>query len=270
MRKRQQRLRGKYLSLLGGGSAVGRSGASDEEGDMEVTFVPGFADVGKEKDAPTEGEERGTVWEDYLAKRKEKKKQRRANAQRHANKSEEEKEEDGALRPATTEELELLTMDKVGRKDMSDSDDEEIRRRGKKSRKERKRKRELLEQRDQADAEMMDLDDPRFQALYTSEKFDLDPSAPQFKATAANKLMIAKKRKMRIQEREEERERVEQRVSRNEVGDDVDLSALVGRVKEKTRIKQKKLHCAEAEKKRAGEQPAENQKRKRKRAKRRD
>ncbi|KAE9466348.1 hypothetical protein C3L33_01737, partial [Rhododendron williamsianum] len=223
-----------YRALLQSGED---SGTDDEDGqDMEVTFNTGLEDISKhaleKKDRKSE-----TVWEAQLRKRREKKmarknsskystddessdsdrepkedvddffveepsvkasKEGKGKSDKKGKKNEETVKEAEA---ASVAELELLLADGNGA-DASlkgyNLKHKKVEGKGKKGRKEKRKREEEIP--DEGKLPIVDHDDPRFSAIFTSPLFALDPTDPQFKRSATYARQLAQKRRKVDQE----------------------------------------------------------------------
>lgn len=204
-----------YRALLQSGED---SGTDDEDGqDMEVTFNTGLEDISKhaleKKDKESE-----TVWEAQLRKRREKKMARKNSSKYstddESSDSDREPKEDvddffveepsvkaskvgkgksdkkgkkneetaKEAEAASVAELELLLADGNGA-DASlkgyNLKHKKVEGKGKKGRKEKRKREEEIP--DEGKLPIVDYNDPRFSAIFTSPLFALDPTDPQFK-----------------------------------------------------------------------------------------
>uniref|UniRef100_W5NGB6 ESF1, nucleolar pre-rRNA processing protein, homolog (S. cerevisiae) n=1 Tax=Lepisosteus oculatus TaxID=7918 RepID=W5NGB6_LEPOC len=105
----------------------------------------------------------------------------------------------------------------------------------KKKKKKLLKKNELLEE----DNFEVDVQDPRFQAMYTSHLFNLDPSEPAFRKTKATQSIVEEKRRRREEaaqrkERELEQESPSKLKAGSKTTMDAGLSMLVRSIKSKT------------------------------------
>ncbi|XP_014140798.2 ESF1 homolog isoform X2 [Falco cherrug] len=259
----------KYRELL---QSIQEKEKKQEEKDigMEIKWVPGLKETAEEKvKNRLEGKDNLTPWQKYLEKKKEKrilKKKRKATAEREQ--SEDELPSDVDLNdPYFAEELEKTGVKKKPESVESTSEDEdEVERQkaemallmmddeddarkhfnykkiveqqnlSKRKKKLLMKKKELLE-----DDFQVNVADTRFQAMFTSPLFNLDPSDPNFKKTkAVEKILEEKARRREEKERDlkEASKGQENKMAKKGVvakkGIDPALSMLIKSVKNKT------------------------------------
>ncbi|XP_037752038.1 ESF1 homolog isoform X3 [Chelonia mydas] len=243
-----------------------------EENDMEmeIKWVPGLKETAEEMvKSKLEGKDKLTPWEQFLENKKEKrklKKKRKATAKEELN--EDEFPSDVDLNdPYFAEELGKTGLKKISKKFKTEEstpekeeeekhkaemallmmDDEEDDRKhfnyekiveqqnlSKKKKKQLMKKEELLE-----DDFQVNVADTRFQALYTSHLFNLDPSDSNFKKTKAVEKILEEK----ARRREQKQQNLAKEIQENEIGKkgnvtkkavDPALSMLIKSVKNKT------------------------------------
>ncbi|XP_065257143.1 ESF1 homolog [Emys orbicularis] len=244
-----------------------------EENDMEmeIKWVPGLKETAEEMvKSKLEGKDKLTPWEQFLENKKEKrklKKKRKATAKEELN--EDEFPSDVDLNdPYFAEELGKTGLKKISKKFKTEEsapekeaetekhkaemallmmDDEEDDRRhfnyekiveqqnlSQKKKKQLMKKEELLE-----DDFQVNVADTRFQALYTSHLFNLDPSDPNFKKTKAVEKILEEK----ARRREQKQQNLAKQMQENEIGKkgnitkksvDPALSMLIKSIKNKT------------------------------------
>ncbi|XP_008171834.2 ESF1 homolog [Chrysemys picta bellii] len=244
-----------------------------EENDMEmeIKWVPGLKETAEEMvKSKLEGKDKLTPWEQFLENKKEKrklKKKRKATAKEELN--EDEFPSDVDLNdPYFAEELGKTGLKKISKKLKTEEsapekeadtekhkaemallmmdDDEDDRRHfnyekiveqqnlSKKKKKQLMKKEELLE-----DDFQVNVADTRFQALYTSHLFNLDPSDPNFKKTKAVEKILEEK----ARRREQKQQNLAKQMQENEIGKtgnitkksvDPALSMLIKSIKNKT------------------------------------
>ncbi|XP_053317324.1 ESF1 homolog isoform X2 [Spea bombifrons] len=252
----------------------------DNEMEMEVKWVPGLKENAEKmiKDK-LEGKDKLTPWERYLQKQKDKRKmKKRKKVTLHFEESNEEEEvpsdvdfndpyfseelkkpglknkstsgkkegeqsssEDEAENEKQQAEMALLMMDDVedDRKHFNYDKIVEHQNLTKKKKKQLKKKEQLLE-----DDFQIDVEDTRFQALYTSHLYNVDPSDPGFKKTKAMERVIEEKARRReqkpsshaaaVKEQETKLENVQQKGTSAVKTTDPALSMLLKSVKNKT------------------------------------
>lgn len=224
----------KYRELL---RSIQEKDKKHEENDMEmeIKWVPGFKESAEKMvKNKLEGKDKLTPWEKYLQKKKEKRKLKKNKK----DDSEEESSEDelppgvdlsdpffaeGLAKPGLKEkskkkkkadiertasdeepdvekqkaEIALLMMDddEDNRKHFNYEKIVEQQNLSKKKKKKLMKKKELLE-----DDFQINTGDTRFQAMYTSHLFNVDPSDPNFKKTKAMEKVLEEKARRREQE----------------------------------------------------------------------
>ncbi|KAM4772783.1 ESF1 homolog [Rhinophrynus dorsalis] len=247
----------------------------DNDMEMEIKWVPGLKEHAEKmvKDK-LEGKDELTPWEKYLQKQKDKKKMKRKknNVKDDASEeddvpsdvdlsdpffSEELKKPGLKNKPASSKkededlsseeeaekekqkaEIALLMMDDVeeDRKHFNYDKIVEHQNLSKKKKKQLKKKEELLE-----DDFQINVDDTRFQAMYTSHLYNVDPSDPSFKKTKAMDRVLEEKARRREQEQKSQeeavkkhKEEVEKKGTPATRATDPALSLLLKSVKNKT------------------------------------
>lgn len=164
-------VRKKYRSLLGTSNKQDESG---DDIDMEITFNPDGEQANTEAHSGDE-----TTLEKYKRKQKERK-QRRLEERKQKQEDVEASDGDEESKKA---ELELLMMD----------DDLKPQQANNKSKKKSKKSKKL-EQAEEMEAGF-DIQDPRFGALLSNPEFAIDPTAPQYKKTAAMDQVMKERQK---------------------------------------------------------------------------
>ncbi|NXP30365.1 ESF1 protein, partial [Leiothrix lutea] len=259
----------KYRELL---QSIQEKEKKQEEKDigMEIKWVPGLKESAEEMvKNRLEGKDNLTPWQKYLEKKKEKrllKKKRKAAAEREESEDElppdvdlndpyfaEEFEKTGVKKKPESVESTSEDEDEVEKQKaemallmMDDEDDTrkhfnykkivEQQNLSKKKKKLLMKKKELLE-----DDFQVNVADTRFQAMFTSPLFNLDPSDPNFKKTKAVEKILeekARRREEKEQDLKEANKGLENKVAKK--GDvakkaiDPALSMLIKSVKNKT------------------------------------
>ncbi|KAM6086737.1 ESF1 homolog isoform 1-T3 [Theristicus caerulescens] len=259
----------KYRELL---QSIQEKEKKQEEKDigMEIKWVPGLKETAEEMvKNRLEGKDKLTPWQKYLEKKKEKrilKKKRKATAEKEL--SEDELPPDVDLNdPYFAEELEKTGLKKKPESVESTSEDEdevekqkaemallmmddeddsrkhfnykkivEQQNLSKKKKKLLMKKKELLE-----DDFQVNVGDTRFQAMFTSPLFNLDPSDPNFKKTKAVEKILEEKARRREEKeqdlKEASKEQENKMAKKGEVAKkaiDPALSMLIKSVKNKT------------------------------------
>ncbi|NXR84317.1 ESF1 protein, partial [Pycnonotus jocosus] len=259
----------KYRELL---QSIQEKEKKQEEKDigMEIKWVPGLKESAEEMvKNRLEGKDNLTPWQKYLEKKKEKrilKKKRKAAAEREESEDElppdvdlndpyfaEEFEKTGVKKKPESVESTSEDEDEVEKQKaemallmMDDEDDTrkhfnykkivEQHNLSKKKKKLLMKKKELLE-----DDFQVNVADTRFQAMFTSPLFNLDPSDPNFKKTKAVEKILeekARRREEKEQDLKEANEGLENKMAKKgEVAKkaiDPALSMLIKSVKNKT------------------------------------
>ncbi|EDL80320.1 similar to chromosome 20 open reading frame 6 [Rattus norvegicus] len=238
--------------------------------EMEIKWVPGLKESAEEMvKNKLEGKDKLTPWEQFLEKKKEKKRLKKKQKALAEEASEDEIPSDVDLNdPYFAEEVKKIGIKKKSMKSAKDGatseeetelekqkaemallvmDEEEDSKKhfnydkivehqnlSKKKKKQLMKKKELLE-----DDFEVNVSDARFQAMYTSHLFNLDPSDPNFKKTKAMEKILEEKARHR--EQKEERliqavERAQQDTGKPAQKQPMDpaLSMLIKSVKNKT------------------------------------
>ncbi|XP_040837758.1 ESF1 homolog isoform X1 [Ochotona curzoniae] len=259
----------KYRQLLQGIQEKEKKGKENDM-EMEIKWVPGLKESAEEMVRnKLEGKDKLTPWEQFLEKKKEKKRLKKKQKALAEEGSEDELPSDVDLNdPYFAEEVKNIGIKKKSVKSAKDGtspeeetemekqkaemallvmDEEEDSRKhfnydkivehqnlSKKKRKQLLKRKELVE-----DDFEVNVADARFQAMYTSHLFNLDPSDPNFKKTKAMEKILEEKARQRelkeqeltlaIKKKENEREKESQKKAL-----DPALSVLVKSVKSKT------------------------------------
>lgn len=244
--------------------------------EMEIKWVPGLKesaeDMVKNK---LEGKDKLTPWEQFLEKKKEKKRLKRKQKALAEEASEEELPSDVDLNdPYFAEEVKKIGIKKKSVKSAKDGtspeeeteverqkaemallmmdEDEDSKKHfnynkivehqnlSKKKKKQLMKKKELIE-----DDFEVNVSDARFQAMYTSHLFNLDPSDPNFKKTKAMEKILEEKTRQREQKEQELTQAIKKKESEIEKESqrksiDPALSMLIKSIKTKTAVSSKK------------------------------
>ncbi|XP_036042545.1 ESF1 homolog isoform X2 [Onychomys torridus] len=222
----------KYRQLLEVIKEKERKGKENDM-EMEIKWVPGLKESAEEMvKNRLEGKDKLTPWEQFLEKKKEKKRLKKKQKALAEEASEDELPSDVDMNdPYFAEEVKKIGIKKKSTKSAKDNisseeetelekqkaemallvmDEEEDSKKhfnydkivehqnlSKKKKKQLMKKKELLE-----DDFEVNVSDARFQAMYTSHLFNLDPSDPNFKKTKAMEKILEEKARQR--ERKEE------------------------------------------------------------------
>ncbi|XP_008701583.1 ESF1 homolog [Ursus maritimus] len=240
--------------------------------EMEIKWVPGLKESAEEMvKNKLEGKDKLTPWEQFLEKKKEKKRLKKKQKALAEEASEDELPSDVDLNdPYFAEEItkigikEKKKSTKSTKDDTSPVEDAEIERQkaemallmmdeeeenkkhfdynkivehqnlSKKKKKQLMKKKELLE-----DDFEVNVKDARFQAMYTSHLFNLDPSDPNFKKTKAMEKILEEKARQREQKEQELTQTIKKKESEIQKESqkrsiDPALSMLIKSVKNKT------------------------------------
>lgn len=238
--------------------------------EMEIKWVPGLKESAEEMvKNKLEGKDKLTPWEQFLEKKKEKKRLKKKQKALAEEASEDEIPSDVDLNdPYFAEEVKKIGIKKKSMKSAKDGatseeetdlekqkaemallvmDEEEDSKKhfnydkivehqnlSKKKKKQLMKKKELLE-----DDFEVNVSDARFQAMYTSHLFNLDPSDPNFKKTKAMEKILEEKARHREQKEElliQAVERAQQDTGKPAQKQPMDpaLSMLIKSVKNKT------------------------------------
>ncbi|KAL2764015.1 ESF1-like protein [Daubentonia madagascariensis] len=238
--------------------------------EMEIKWVPGLKESAEEMvKNKLEGKDKLTPWEQFLEKKKEKKRLKKKQKALAEEASEDELPSDVDLNdPYFAEEVEKIGIKKKSIKSAkggtSPEEETEIERQkaemallvmdeeedskkhfnynkivehqnlSKKKKKQLMTKKELLE-----DDFEVNVSDARFQAMYTSHLFNLDPSDPNFKKTKAMAKILEEKARQREQKEQELTQAIKKKESETQKESqkksiDPALSVLIKSVKNKT------------------------------------
>ncbi|XP_053430446.1 ESF1 homolog isoform X2 [Nycticebus coucang] len=246
--------------------------SKENDMEMEIKWVPGLKESAEEMvKNKLEGKNKLTPWQQFLEKKKEKKRLKKKQKALAEEASEEELPSDVDLNdPYFAEEVKKIGIKKKSIKSAKDGmspeeeteterqkaemallvmDEEEDSRKhfnydkivehqnlSKKKKKQLMKKKELLE-----DDFEVNVSDARFQAMYTSHLFNLDPSDPNFKKTKAMEKILEEKARQREQKEQELTQAIKKKESEIEIQHksqkksiDPALSMLIKSVKNKT------------------------------------
>ncbi|KAJ8285053.1 hypothetical protein COCON_G00039030 [Conger conger] len=242
----------KYRELLKG-IADKDSKQQDRAMEMEITWVPGLKETTEQLvKKKMEGKTVPTPWEDFLQKKKDKRKEKKkaktkqeavesdlsddelppdvdlndpffaeeleGTAPKGKSKSKKKRSKEEERTPEEEEEVEKRKAEMALLMDDADDDKHkhfnydkivEHQNLTKRKMKKLKKKNELLEE----DDFQVDVKDPRFQAMFTSHLYNLDPSDPGYKKTRATQNILEEKQRRR---EEAQRSREEAQRSREE------------------------------------------------------
>ncbi|XP_042618294.1 ESF1 homolog [Cyprinus carpio] len=269
----------KYRELLK--SIQDKDKEKDDSMDMEVTWVPGLKETTEKLvKKKMEGKDQLTPWEQYLQKRKEKKKEKRKGKKeaeeaepvisddelpadvdlsdpffkeelgstaslknkKNRKKNEERTPEEQEELERRRAEMELLMDDEDDDKHKHFNYDKIVEQQNlsKKKRKKLLKSNTALEE----DDFQVDVHDSRFQAVFTSHLYNLDPSDPAYKKTKATQSLLEEKQRRREERQHSQEEALKSRALQDKHGAeapssstkvmDPGLSLLVKSIKNKT------------------------------------
>ncbi|CAG0894493.1 unnamed protein product [Cyprideis torosa] len=228
----------KYKRLLDELEVDGDLKDGEKEGGMEVTWEEAEEGGRKEEEVKEEEDDSSGVEDDPFFKPVKKKKKVKKDVK---------EEEDEGL--AQESELALMTMkneETEGRRKhfslhkllkQQKEEEKKADAGGKKKRKLRKKEKggSAMEAKDEED--QIDVEDPRFNAIYTSHEYNIDPSHPTFKKTKGMLALVNEKRKRRQEgskEVEGGKKRKTEKKERNWASDST--SFLVAKIKHKSQV----------------------------------
>ncbi|XP_008276563.1 ESF1 homolog isoform X2 [Stegastes partitus] len=236
----------KYRELLKGIQDKEKKLQEDKDMEMEITWVPGLKETTEQLvKKKLEGKEQLTPWEEFLQKKKERKKQKKSDRKQGSDVeqlSDDELPPDVDLSdPFFAEELSAAELKKKKQKKKKKQEAERTAEEQEEQEKQKaemvllmeddaheakhkhfnydkiveqqnlskKKRKKLLRKGEEPlddDDFQVDVSDPRFQAMFTSHLFNLDPSHPSYKRTKATQSILAEKHRRR---EEEEQRRTE-------------------------------------------------------------
>lgn len=196
-------MKSKYKSLLSNseyGSYL--EGDVKNDVDMEITFTPGLD--GEKLPSDSESEKEETTLEKYKRKEKERRKQRMEswkskNEEEAEDKTKTKNKKNKKAAPTAEEakeaaELELLMMDDDESAKVKHFDMKEILKAEKKAKRNKGKKKSDEPEVSGMDFEV-DVKDDRFEQLYESHEFAIDPNQPHFKKSAGMEKLLEERRK---------------------------------------------------------------------------
>ncbi|CAK6983147.1 ESF1 homolog [Scomber scombrus] len=234
----------KYRELLKGIQDKEKKIQEDKNMEMEITWVPGLKETTEQLvKKKMEGKDKLTPWEEFLEKKKDKKKKKKAHKKQGDDEdelSDDDLPPDVDLSdPFFAEELAAADVKKKPKKKKQDEEEEErtAEDEGELERqkaemallmeddatdvkhkhfnydkiveqqnlsKKKKKKLQKKGEQTQEDDFQVDVKDPRFQSMFTSHLFNLDPSDPNYKKTRATQSIEAEKQRRRRDEEDEQ------------------------------------------------------------------
>lgn len=257
-------LKNKYKNLVGASTRIGnknifdKSDKNDDEVDMEITFTPGLDEKSGKSNVGGEGEEQEE--ESTIDKLKRQAKERRKNRkerikelkkeaiekktkpeQQHQQDKKSKKKSDQSVNDKNKAELELLMLEENNRKKGAEHFNlkELIKSEKEKSKKSKYRNKDQIIE----DDFKADLNDPRFNEIFTNHDFAIDPSQPQFKKTATMSKILEERNKRRegsvdkINKKDNSKKRKHDNINDSATQDSGDMNSLVQRIKRKSKAK---------------------------------
>ncbi|GAM20024.1 hypothetical protein SAMD00019534_031990 [Acytostelium subglobosum LB1] len=179
-----------------------------DETAQEITIKTDLHKVGKNLLREKEKRENGTLWTEYMDKKRSKQNEKMKNKRLKAEEEEKKREEDekksrkGKKKPPTAEELkskaelELLMMDENDGEKKKGFNKRMLERQVKVNTSTNPKKNKKRAN-DPEDTFKIDTKDPRFEKLYNASDFALDPTDPKFKPTNAVKDLLNEKKRRR-------------------------------------------------------------------------
>uniref|UniRef100_A0A672HT30 ESF1, nucleolar pre-rRNA processing protein, homolog (S. cerevisiae) n=1 Tax=Salarias fasciatus TaxID=181472 RepID=A0A672HT30_SALFA len=205
----------------------------DRDMEMEISWVPGLKETTERLvKKKLEVKEQQTPWEEFLQKKKDKQKKKKTDQDDVLS----DDELSVCVRVCVCVQAEMaLLMD-------DDEDDQhkhfnydkivEQQNLSKKKKKKLLKKRGEQEAQEEEDRFQVDVSDSRFQALFTSHLFNLDPSHPSFRKTKSTQSIVAEKQRRRAQQATATKR--EATPTPSEAAMDPSVSLLVKSIKSKT------------------------------------
>uniref|UniRef100_A0A8D3BHR7 ESF1, nucleolar pre-rRNA processing protein, homolog (S. cerevisiae) n=1 Tax=Scophthalmus maximus TaxID=52904 RepID=A0A8D3BHR7_SCOMX len=226
----------KYRDLLRGINEQEKRLQADRDMEMEITWVPGLKEVTQQLvKKKLEATESSTPWEEFLQKKKQQRKKKKKQDSVEDELSDDQLPPDVDLSdPFFTEELAATDLKKKKKKKQQLEEEEQTAEEEEQLEKQkaemsllmedddvsdskhkhfnydkiveqqnlskRKRKRLMKSEEPLDDHFQVDVTDPRFQAMFTSHLFNLDPSHPSYKRTRATQSLQAEKQRRRQDE----------------------------------------------------------------------
>ncbi|XP_035492070.2 ESF1 homolog [Scophthalmus maximus] len=226
----------KYRDLLRGINEQEKRLQTDRDMEMEITWVPGLKEVTQQLvKKKLEATESSTPWEEFLQKKKQQRKKKKKQDSVEDELSDDQLPPDVDLSdPFFTEELAATDLKKKKKKKQQLEEEEQTAEEEEQLEKQkaemsllmedddvsdskhkhfnydkiveqqnlskRKRKRLMKSEEPLDDHFQVDVTDPRFQAMFTSHLFNLDPSHPSYKRTKATQSLQAEKQRRRQDE----------------------------------------------------------------------
>lgn len=247
-------LKDKYKNLLGGKFSFDKGNEEEEDVDMEITFNPGL-DENKVEEKPQEPTEESTI-DAYKRKEKERRARRMEKYKEKQGDQEVEKKEKLGKKgkkdkkkdkkhqevdEKSKAELELLLMDddKDEAKDKADHFDmrdvlkaEKDKKSKKKGKKNKKYDSEMVQ-----DSFKADLNDDRFNEIFESHDYAIDPTSSEFKKTETMKRILDERSKrLRREEGDDRKSKKSKKNKRSEKASEespLALNSLVAKLKNK-------------------------------------
>ncbi|KAG7254850.1 hypothetical protein CRUP_002616, partial [Coryphaenoides rupestris] len=253
-KKRGEEQISRYRELLKGLHQKESQQRADKEMEMEVSWVPGLRETTERlvKRKMEEKQEQRTPWEEFLQKKRERRKQRRQEEPGGGGGDDDDGDDTLTLTTPTSPRSWALLQAEMSLLMEDDEDEkhqhfnfEKIVEQQNLSKKKRKKLQKKNHEDLREDTFQVDVADPRFQALFSSHLFNLDPSHPSYQSTRGTHSILAEKWRRRAQQethhhREQEVQTTEQQEvevvggAKKKEGLDPGLSLLVKSIKSKT------------------------------------
>ncbi|KAG7665242.1 ESF1 [[Candida] subhashii] len=247
-------LKDKYKNLLGdtfGAKGFGRDvGSDDDDVDMEITFDPGLKDENNNEEE--EKEEESTI-DAYRRKEKERRKRRLAKFKEtqaeEKKKVEESKPKDKSgkknkkkqvpqMDEKSKAELELVLMDEDGEDQKHNPEHfnmkDVIKSEKQKNKKKGKKKKNIDEEMVQ-DNFVANLNDPRFNEIFESHDYAIDPTSSDFKKTATMKKILQERSNRAKSKPSKKNESKSSKRKIDDVSNSDNVNSLIEKIKKKQR-----------------------------------
>lgn len=235
--EKEDLLKDKYKSLLGGKFSHDNGKEEEEDVDMEITFNPGLGDGAQAKAAEADEAKEETTIEAYKRKEKERRQKRmekfQAAQEDVAPPSDKKKNSKKSKRPTAEDEkmkaeLELLMLEEEdGAKHFSMRDVVKAEKNKKKKKGKKNFDEELVQ-----DKFLADFTDDRFKEVFENHEFAIDPTSSEFKKTDTMKKILSERNK-RLRGNEEKKKKSKRVKSQGSAQDTSALSSLVAKLKQK-------------------------------------
>ncbi|XP_053192356.1 ESF1 homolog [Scomber japonicus] len=241
----------KYRELLKGIQDKEKKIQEDKSMEMEITWVPGLKETTEQLvKKKMEGKDKLTPWEEFLEKKKDKKKKKKADRKQGDDEDEisdddlppdvdlndpffseeladmkkkpKKKKQDEEEEERTAEDEEELERQKAEMALLMEDDASDVKHKHfnydkiveqQNLSKKKKKKLQKKGEQPQNDDFQVDVKDPRFQSMFTSHLFNLDPSHPSYKKTRATQSIEEEKQRRRHRREEDEQQHLHHQVA---------------------------------------------------------